>query len=100
MSGESLETLLNKPNKKWKNIAYHQFIRPYSALRGNDPTHMGYSVRTEEWRCTCWWDLSTGEIVEKELYYLKDESVEKVNLAGERKILKNRSRAYSQINCL
>jgi iduronate 2-sulfatase len=85
LSGESLEPLLNKPNKKWKNIAYHQFIRPYSALRGNAPTHMGYSVRTEEWRCTCWWDLSTGEIVEKELYNLKEYSIEKKNLAGEKK---------------
>ncbi|HUW92006.1 MAG TPA: sulfatase [Bacteroidales bacterium] len=82
LSGVSLNPLLINPEKKWKNIAFNQFIRPYSALRGNDPTHMGYSVRTEDWRCTCWWNLETGEIVEKELYYLKDYSIEKENLAG------------------
>ncbi|MBE0677026.1 MAG: hypothetical protein IH591_20400, partial [Bacteroidales bacterium] len=46
------------------------------------PTHMGYSVRTRDWRCTYWWDLNTGEVVEKELYNLKDNRIEKVNLAG------------------
>ncbi|MBE0677025.1 MAG: sulfatase [Bacteroidales bacterium] len=85
LSGISLKPLLVNPDKKWKNIAFNQFIRPYDALRNGKPTHMGYSVRTPEWRCTCWWDLSTGKIVEKELYYLKDYSLEKENLAGRKK---------------
>jgi len=85
LSGVSLKPLLENPDKKWKNIAFNQFIRPYSALRGNKPTHMGYSVRTEDWRCTCWWDLKTGEMVEKELYNLKDYILEKENLAGRKK---------------
>ncbi|TFH50368.1 MAG: iduronate-2-sulfatase [Bacteroidia bacterium] len=85
LSGISLKPLLVNPDKKWKNIAFNQFIRPYGALRNGKPTHMGYSVRTPEWRCTCWWDLSTGKIVEKELYYLKNYSLEKENLAGRKK---------------
>ena len=85
LSGVSLQPLLDNPDKKWKNLAFNQFIRPYGALRNGEPTHMGYSVRTSDWRCTCWWDLRTGEMVEKELYYLKDYSVEKENLAGRKK---------------
>ncbi len=88
VSGVSLKPLLNDPGKKWKNTAFNQFIRPYSALRNGSPTHMGYSVRTPEWRCTCWWDLETGEMVEKELYNLKDNPMEKVNLAGDKRYSK------------
>jgi len=82
LSGSSLSPLLMDPEKKWKNVAFNQFTRPYKAIRKFPPTHMGYSVRTEEWRCTCWWDLKTGEVVEKELYNLKDNKIEKENLAG------------------
>ena len=46
------------------------------------PTHMGYSVRTEEWRCTYWYDLKTGFVVDKELYHLSGNSIEMKNLSG------------------
>jgi iduronate 2-sulfatase len=82
LSGVSLKPLLDNPDKKWSNVAYNQFIRPYGALRNGKPTHMGYSVRTSDWRCTCWWDLKSGEMVEKELYYMKDYILERENLAG------------------
>ncbi|MBE0679182.1 MAG: sulfatase [Bacteroidales bacterium] len=82
LSGESLVPLLENPDAKWKNIAFNQFTRPYRAIRKFPPTHMGYSVRTDEWRCTYWWDLKTDEVVEKELYSLKDNKLEKENLAG------------------
>ena len=82
LSGTSLQPLLKNPKKKWKNIAFSQFIRPYGALRSKSPTHMGYSVRTDEWRCTYWFDLAAGEIVEKELYRLSGNSVETENLSG------------------
>lgn len=82
LSGRSLKSLLDNPAKKWKNIAYHQFIRPYSAILDGNPTHIGYSVRTEEWRCTYWWDLGKDTIVEKELYHLNRNGLETENLAG------------------
>jgi len=82
LSGTSLTPLLNDPDAKWKNVAFNQFTRPYRAIRKFPPTHMGYSVRTDGWRCTYWWDLKTGEVVEKELYNLKDNKIEKENLAG------------------
>ncbi|TFH50369.1 MAG: iduronate-2-sulfatase [Bacteroidia bacterium] len=82
LSGTSLTPLLKNPDAKWKDVAFNQFTRPYRAIRKFPPTHMGYSVRTRDWRCTYWWDLNTGEVVEKELYNLKDNRIEKVNLAG------------------
>ncbi|MCX6326942.1 MAG: sulfatase, partial [Bacteroidia bacterium] len=39
LSGISLQPLLDNPDKRWKNIAFHQFIRPYNALREGKPTH-------------------------------------------------------------
>ena len=82
LSGVSLRPLLEDHGTEWENIAFHQFIRPYDALRNRQPTHVGYSVRTEDWRCTWWWDLSTGEVAEKELYRLEGSAIERENLAG------------------
>lgn len=82
LSGESLVPLLNRPDKKWKNLAFNQFARPYRAIFKEVETHRGYSVRTDRWRCTCWYDNKSGEIVEKELYYLQGTDIEKENLAG------------------
>ncbi|MCU0379043.1 MAG: sulfatase [Bacteroidales bacterium] len=83
LSGKNLAPLLANPGKPWKNVAFNQFFRPYGALSGNRPqTHMGYSVRTDNWRCTNWYDLSTGEIVEKELYNLDEDRIEVENLVG------------------
>jgi iduronate 2-sulfatase len=82
LSGSSLSPLLDNPSRKWKNIAYNQFVRPYNAIFDNPPKYMGYSVRTEQWRCTYWWDLESGEIVEKELYHLEGNDIERKNLSG------------------
>ena len=82
LSGVSLRPLLKNPDKKWKNVSYNQFIRPWP-LGKMSPTHMGYSVRTEEWRCTFWFDFKSGSIEDKELYHLIGNSIEMKNLAGE-----------------
>lgn len=82
LSGVSLRPLLENPGEEWKNIAFHQFIRPYEAMRNGHPTHIGYSVRTKGWRCTLWWNLSSGKVVEKELYYLNNSAIERENLSG------------------
>ncbi len=44
---------------------------------------MGYSVRTPQWRFTCWYNLTTGDIDEKELYLINKDSVESKNLTGD-----------------
>ena len=82
LSGVSLLPLLEDPTHDWENIAFHQFIRPLAALRNRQATHMGYSVRTDEWRCTYWYDMVNGKIVERELYNLAGDNIEMKNLAG------------------
>ena len=82
LSGISLKTLLNNPSQNWDYAAYHQFIRPYEALRNHSPSHMGYSIRTRDWRCTYWYDLKTNKVVEKELYFIAETCYETENLSG------------------
>ncbi|MDZ7633461.1 MAG: hypothetical protein U5L72_03075 [Bacteroidales bacterium] len=43
---------------------------------------MGYSVRTDEWRYTAWFNVSTGEFEYPELYPVSDSPVPPENLAG------------------
>ena len=43
---------------------------------------MGYSVRLEGWRCTYWYDLEKHMVVERELYQIGRNGLEKENMAG------------------
>ena len=50
---------------------------------------MGYTVRTAQWRCTAWFNLSTNTIESRELYKLVEAGeVERKNLAGDKKYAK------------
>jgi len=84
LSGESLKPLLKDPSAEWKNIAFNQFVRPYSAaIGGGKPvSHMGYSVRTESWRYTAWYNEHTGSFEYPELYALPEQLIPDENLAG------------------
>ncbi len=84
LSGTSLKPLLENPKNKWKNIAFNQFVRPYeAAIGGRVPvTHMGYSVRTEEWRYTAWFNVSKDSFEFPELYSFRESSFPNENLAG------------------
>jgi len=95
LSGISLVPLLEKPSSSWEHIAFHQFIRPLSALRSGQVTHMGYSVRTDEWRCTYWYDHQDNQIVEKELYHLKKDGIELENLSGQSEYIEIEDRLSS-----
>lgn len=97
LSGISLKPLLNNPREKLNNIAFNQYVRPYTAIRKGTPTHMGYSIRTENWRCTYWYELTTGKVVEKELYNLKDKRIEKINVSGKEEFFKAESRLAKMI---
>jgi iduronate 2-sulfatase len=70
LSGKSLLPLLNDVNTNWQDIAFNQFARPYgAAIGGRQPmSHMGYSVRTNDWRYTSWFDINTGVFEYPELY--------------------------------
>lgn len=92
LSGESLRPLLENPEAGWREFAFNQFPRPYSAaIGGRVPmTHMGYSVRTPEWRFTGWYNVDTEEFEYTELYSMDPKparvvqasNIESVNLSG------------------
>ncbi|MFT4092050.1 MAG: sulfatase [Niabella sp.] len=86
LSGSSLKPLLNGNEAQWSNRAFSQFVRPYQSVNiKHPPTHMGYSVRVDQWRCTYWYDLHTNNIVAKELYRLDGNRViETENISGKR----------------
>ena len=84
LSGNSLKPLLQDPAGQWKNISFNQFARPYSAAIGaNQPvSHMGYSVRTESWRYTAWYNVNTASFEFPELYSMDGSDAPAGNLAG------------------
>lgn len=104
LSGRSLRPVLANPAAEWGRAAFNQFPRPYRAAIGaREPmSHMGYSVRVEDWRFTAWLNVETGEFEFPELYSMKTSFIESVNLAGRSKHasieaeLMEMIRAYSQ----
>jgi len=82
LSGQSLKPLLSDPSIELKKAAVSQFIRPYEGLFAKPVTHMGYSVRTRDWRCTAWFNSKNDSIDFLELYNMRDNGIEKINLAG------------------
>ncbi|MFC3196837.1 sulfatase [Parapedobacter deserti] len=82
LAGTSLRPLLDNPRVDWGHPAFSQFVRPYAAIHNSErATHMGYSVRVKGWRYTCWYDLETDLVVERELYRLNDNNLETRNVA-------------------
>lgn len=85
LTGTSLRPLLGDTQSSWKRPAFSQFVRPYNAIFiKNTPIHMGYTVRVPGWRCTYWYDIESGAVVEKELYQLDETgmAIETENVAG------------------
>ncbi|NOR33094.1 MAG: hypothetical protein GQ579_00280, partial [Bacteroidales bacterium] len=62
-----------------------QFVRPYKAAIGASVpmTHMGYSVRTEGWRYTAWFNTDANSFEYSELYRLTNDHKISDNLAGQ-----------------
>lgn len=82
LAGQSLVPVM-KGESQGKNIAFSLFPRPYHAIHNADrQTHMGYTVRTQDWRFTLWVEVATGKITDRELYYLPGDALEKENLSG------------------
>lgn len=91
LSGISLKPILDNPDSTLKYAAYSQFIRPYEALSSSKKvTHMGYSIRTKQYRCTIWVNTKTDSIEFKEFYDLST-GIEKQNLSGDLKYLTTES---------
>jgi iduronate 2-sulfatase len=73
--GTSLIPLINDPEREWKKAAFSQFPR------GNLAEEEGYTVRTESFRYTEWWDNENDSLMSIELYDHSKDSIESVNLA-------------------
>lgn len=83
LSGQSLRFLI-EGKRNWKDRAFSQFPRPYKAVNSSkNQTHMGYTVRTNQWRYTLWYNNKTDQITDRELYYINDSKTEKTNVSGQ-----------------
>ncbi|MCH5599817.1 sulfatase [Niabella ginsengisoli] len=104
LTGKSLKPLLQQPQMKWDQVAYSQFCRPYKAITSKYPTHMGYTVRDQNYRYTLWYNLHNDSIEHRELYDLRKSRLENENLAGTKKYQQEENRlaamleAYRHIN--
>lgn len=81
LEGKSLVPVLKNPEQPIHDAAYTQHPRPAYTKKGESPTHMGHSVRTDRYRYTEWRDLQNGEIVGRELYDHRADPDETINLA-------------------
>tara|TARA_R110002050_G_scaffold168155_3_gene299288 strand:- start:6381 stop:7826 length:1446 start_codon:yes stop_codon:yes gene_type:complete len=82
LAGVSLKPLLSNPALELKEAAFSQFGRPYSALFADQAAHMGYSVRTKNWRCTAWFNQENDSIEFTELYSMETAGIETLNCSG------------------
>jgi iduronate 2-sulfatase len=82
-TGNSLKPFLYNVGKKWDKPAFNQFARPYkAAIGGKDPkSHMGYSVRLDNWRYTVWFNYTTNAYEFPELYDISSAGPT-LNIAG------------------
>ncbi|WP_276483999.1 sulfatase [Paraflavitalea pollutisoli] len=84
LAGTSLLPIVQNAKANVKQQALSQFIRPYGALSNESrTTHMGYSLRTAQYRLTEWYDTKTQELVATELYDHEKDPHEMKNLAAQ-----------------
>jgi iduronate 2-sulfatase len=80
--GKSMVQLMEGNTKNWKNYAFNQFGRPYlGGVFGKGLKHMGYSVRSDQYRLTLWFNSENGRIDERELYDMST-GIEIDNISG------------------
>ncbi len=81
VEGTSLVPLLDDPDTNVKSVAMTQAARP-NYPRGQIPTTMGYSMRTERYRFTQWRNFQTQQVDATELYDHHNDPLETTNLAA------------------
>lgn len=101
LAGKSLVPVLKDAKATIKNYALSQFIRPYAALSNDSRiTSMGYSLRTDKYRFTEWYDFKTRALIATELYDHTTNSRETINLAAEPAQAKKVEQLHSQLKML
>lgn len=78
LEGLSMVPLLAEPARSWKTAAFSQFLRAE-----NKEKIMGYSIRTQDFRYTEWWDVSSGKVEAAELYDRLNDPEESTNLINQ-----------------
>lgn len=81
LAGISVRPILNDPSVKIKNAALTQHPRPAYPEAGDNPTAMGYSIRTERYRYTEWREFESGDVIARELYDHDVDPDENINVA-------------------
>lgn len=79
--GASLAPAVRDPGVTVKEHAFSQHHHPFYGK--GKATHLGYSVRSRDWRYTEWINLKTGEVDERELYDHRRDPLETANVAAE-----------------
>lgn len=75
LEGTSFLPLMTQPNMPWKKAAFSQFPRGMLAQKE------GYSIRTDKFRYTEWWDNEHDKLLLTELYDHQKDPIESVNVA-------------------
>lgn len=84
LAGVNLEPVLKNANEKVKPFAFSQFIRPYAALSDTSKLKtMGYSLRSDRYRFTEWYNLETNTVIATELYDHSTDPNEMINQASQ-----------------
>ena len=85
VSGISLVGQMKNSTDQHSRFAFSQYFRPYGAISGKvKPTHMGYTVRSGEFRYTGWFRINADEPEFEELYDLTNEAFERKNVSNEK----------------
>ncbi|MCD6331912.1 MAG: sulfatase, partial [Bacteroidales bacterium] len=82
LDGLSLKPLLLDVKKPWKTKVFSQFLREGIWKSPDGNPYMGYSIRTERFRYTEWYNWETKEFTANELYDHQSDQDENVNVAG------------------
>ncbi|QNN21916.1 sulfatase [Planctomycetales bacterium ZRK34] len=81
--GVSLRKVLDDPVATVKPAAYTWHCRPAYPSDKNPIQAMGYSIRTQRYRYTEWYDVHNQRLIARELYDHKSDPHETVNIAGQ-----------------
>lgn len=82
LQGTSAVPLIRQPDRPWKRAVFSQFLRKGRWLGQDSVETMGYGMRTDRYHYVAWVNWATRKITARELYDLRSDSLETVNLAN------------------
>jgi iduronate 2-sulfatase len=81
LQGTSAVPLVHRPDRPWKRAVFSQFLRRGRWVGEDGIETMGYGMRTARYHYVAWMNWATRKITARELYDLKGDPMETVNLA-------------------